>query len=75
MMLGRLGRQLGELRESLQEPEEEGAALKDQVETSIQEFTRTKAEAVRESIEKSIIDPGQRQREIEEKWLFANHAV
>jgi site-specific DNA recombinase len=71
----RIGRQIGELRGSLKGLESDGAALKEQVETRIQELTRTKAEAVRDSIEKSIIDLGQRQKELEEKRLFANHDV
>jgi len=49
----RLGRQLGELRDTLKGLESEEAALKDRVELRIQELTRTKAEAVRDSIEKA----------------------
>jgi hypothetical protein len=71
----RLGRQLGELRDSLKGLESEGAALKKQVELRIQELTRTRVEAVRDSIEKSITDLGQRQKEVDEKRLFADHAV
>jgi hypothetical protein len=71
----RLGRQLGELRDSLKGLESEEAALKKQAEARIQELTRTKAEAVRDCIEKSISNLGQRQKEIEEKRLFADHAV
>jgi DNA invertase Pin-like site-specific DNA recombinase len=70
----RLGRQIGELQESLRGLESERAALKDQVELRIQELTRTKAEAVRDSIERSIVDLGQRQKELEDKRLFADHA-
>ena len=55
--------------------ESEGAALKKQVEARIQELTRTKAEVVRDSIEKSITDLGQRQKELEDKRLFADYAV
>jgi hypothetical protein len=71
----RLGRQIAELQQSLKGLESEGAALKEQVELRIQELTRTKAEAVRDSIERSIVDLGQRQKEIEEKRLLADHAV
>ena len=71
----RLGRQIGELRDSLKGLEAEGAALKEQVELRIQELTRTKVEAVRDSIEKSIVDLGQRQKDLEEKRLLADHAV
>ncbi len=71
----RLGRQLGELRDSLKGLASEGAALKKQVEARIQELTRTKAEAVRDSIEKSITDLGQRQKEVDDKRLFADHAI
>ena len=45
------------------------------MEARIRELTRTKAEAVRDSIEKSITDLGQRQKEIDEKRLFAYHAI
>jgi len=55
--------------------ESEGAALKKQVEARIQELNKAKAEAVRDSIEKSITDLGQRQKELEEKQLFADHAI
>ena len=71
----RLGRQIDELRQSLKGLESEGAALKKQVEARIQELTRTKAEVVRDSIEKSITDLGQRQKELEDKRLFADYAV
>ena len=71
----RIGRQIDELRESMNGLESEGAALKEQVELRIQELTRTRAEAVRDSIEKSITDIGQRQKEIDEKRLFADHAA
>ena len=54
----RLGRQIGELRQSLKGLESEGVALKKQVEVRIQELTRTKAEAVRDSIEKKHRRPG-----------------
>jgi chromosome segregation ATPase len=71
----RLSRQIGQLRQSLKGLESEEAALKEHAEARIQELSRTRAEAVRDSIEKSIVDLGQRQKGIEENWLFANHAV
>ena len=46
-----------------------------QLQARIEELTRSKAEAVRDSFEKSIADLGQRQKELEEKLLFADHAV
>ena len=49
--------------------------LKERVEARIQELTRTKAEAVRDSIEKSITDLRQRKKELDEKRLFADHAI
>ncbi|MCX7038121.1 MAG: hypothetical protein NT005_03160 [Spirochaetes bacterium] len=63
----RIERHIGELRGSLRGLETESVALQERVEARIQELTKTKAEAVRESIEKSIIDLRQRKKELEEK--------
>ena len=71
----RISRQTATMRETIQGRDSEKLALKEQVEARIQELTRTKAEAVRDSIEKSIVDLGQRQKELEEKRLFADHAI
>ena len=71
----RISRQTATMRETIQGRDSEKLALKEQVEARIQELTRTKAEAVRGSIEKSIVDLGQRQKELEEKRLFADHAI
>jgi site-specific DNA recombinase len=66
---------IGELRGSLRELETEGVALQERVEARIQELTKTKTEAVRESIEKSIIDLRQRKKELEEKQTFVIDAI
>ncbi len=63
----RIGRHIGELRSSLRGLETEDVALQERVEARIQELTKTKTEAVRESIEKSIIDLRQRKKELDEK--------
>jgi hypothetical protein len=71
----RIARHIGELRESLRGLESEGVALQERVEARIQELTKTKAEAVRESIEKSIIDLRQRKKELDEKQALVVESV
>ena len=66
----RIKRHIGELQETLRGLETESVALQERVEARIQELTKTKAEAVRESIEKSIIDLRQLKKELEEKGAF-----
>jgi site-specific DNA recombinase len=66
----RIAHHIGELRESLRGLEAEGAAIEERVEARIQELTRTRTEAVRESIEKSILDLRQRKKGVEEKQTF-----
>jgi site-specific DNA recombinase len=63
----RIERHIGELRESLRGLDTESAALQDRMEARIQELIMTRAEAVRESVEKSIIDLRHRKKELEEK--------
>ena len=71
----RIAHHIGELRESLRGLETEGAAIEERVETRIQELTRTRTEAVRESIEKSILDLRQRKKGLEEKQTFVLDAI
>jgi site-specific DNA recombinase len=71
----RIEHHIGELRSSLRGLETESVALQERVEARIQELTKTKAEAVRESIEKSIIDLRQRKKELEEKQALVIESV
>jgi DNA invertase Pin-like site-specific DNA recombinase len=71
----RIAHHVGELRESLRSLETEGAAIEERVEARIQELTKTRTEAVRESIEKSILDLRQRKKGLEEKQTFVLDAI
>ena len=71
----RIAHHIGELRESLRGLETEGAAIEERVEARIQELTKTRTEAVRESIEKSILDLRQRKKGLEEKQTFVLDAI
>jgi hypothetical protein len=71
----RIAHHVGELRESLRNLETEGAAIEERVEARIQELTRTRTDAVRESIEKSIFDLQQRKKGLEEKKTFVLDAI
>ena len=71
----RIARHISELRESLRSLETEGAAIEERVEARIQELTKTRTEAVRESIEKSILDLRQRKKGLEEKQTFVLDAI
>ncbi len=71
----RIAHHIGELRESLRGLEAEGAAIEERVEARIQELTKTRTEAVRESIEKSILDLRQRKKGLEEKQTFVLDAI
>jgi site-specific DNA recombinase len=70
----RLGRQLGELREELGKREEELSGQRGQIETRIRELTRTKAEAARDSIEKSIVGLERERTEAEERRALLVHS-
>jgi DNA invertase Pin-like site-specific DNA recombinase len=71
----RIEHHIGELRGALRGLESEGVALQERVEARIQELTKTKAEAVRESIEKSIIDLGRRKQELDEKQALVIESI
>ena len=71
----RIAHHIDELRESLRSLETEGAAIEERVEARIQELTKTRTEAVRESIEKSILDLRQRKKTLEEKQTFVLDAI
>ena len=71
----RIAHHIDELRESLRSLETEGAAIAERVEARIQELTKTRTEAVRESIEKSILDLRQRKKTLEEKQTFVLDAI
>jgi site-specific DNA recombinase len=71
----RIAHHTGELRESLRGLEAEETAIEERVEARIQELTRTRTEAVRESIEKSILDLRQRKKGLEEKQTFVLDAI
>jgi site-specific DNA recombinase len=71
----RIEHHIGELRGSLRELETESVALQERVEARIQELTKTRAEAVRESIEKSIIDLRQRKKELDEKQALVIESI
>jgi len=51
------------------------AGLREQIEARIKELTRTRAEAVRVSIEKSIVSPGEDRKETEQRRALVNHSV
>jgi site-specific DNA recombinase len=71
----RIAHHISELRESLRSLETEGAAIEERVEARIQELTKTRTEAVRESIESSILDLRQRKKELEEKQTLVLDAI
>lgn len=71
----RIERHIGELRESLRGLDTESVALQERVEARIQELTKTRTEAVRESIEKSIIDLRERKKGLEEKQTLIIDAI
>ena len=71
----RIGRQIGEMREAVGRLEIELKGVKEQIETRIQELTRTRAEPVRESIEQSIIALERERKEAQERTALVNHTI
>jgi hypothetical protein len=51
----RLGREIASLRQTAGHLAAEGASIRDQVEARVEELTRTRAETLRASLEKSIV--------------------
>jgi hypothetical protein len=70
----RLGRQLGELRAELGKRDAVLSGLREQIEARIRELTRTKAEAARDSIEKSIVGLERERKEAEERQALLVHS-
>ena len=71
----RIARHISELRESLRDLETEDAAIEERVEAPDSGAHQDQAEAVRESIEKSILDLRQRKKGLEEKQTFVLDAI
>jgi hypothetical protein len=71
----RIRRKIDELRKSAGSLEEELARLREQIEARIQELTRTRTEAVRASIEKSIAGLEEQRKEADERRALVNHTI
>jgi hypothetical protein len=63
------------MRKAAGKLEAELAGLREQIEARIKELTRTRAEAVRVSIEKSIVSLGEDRKETEQRRALVNHSV
>ncbi len=71
----RLGREIASLRETAGHLVAVQANIRNQVEARIGELTRARAEAVRDSIEKSIIRLQEKAKETEERLALVHHSI